>query len=40
MKSELRVVVDVYQPGLQRDLGTYKNGPLIGRLTSREEGLP
>jgi serine/threonine-protein kinase len=38
--SPLRAIVDVQQPGDQSELGTYRDGPLTGRVTRGEGGLP
>jgi serine/threonine-protein kinase len=38
--SPLHAIVDIQQPGDQSQLGTYRDGPLEGRITVGEGGLP
>ncbi|WP_437340884.1 serine/threonine protein kinase [Corallococcus exercitus] len=41
--GELRAVVDINQPGDQSQLGTYREGPVVGRIVGRswtDPGLP
>jgi len=38
--SDLRAVVDINQPGDMSELGVYQDGPVIGRLTLGDGGLP
>jgi serine/threonine-protein kinase len=38
--SLLHAIVDINQPGEQSDLGTYRDGPITGRITRSEGRLP
>jgi serine/threonine-protein kinase len=38
--SLLKAIVDINQPGEQSDLGTYRDGPITGRITRTEGRLP